>query len=44
MIVEFDHNVIVIRREHRAETKFSVLDLGALRKRWFIGHESAEVP
>ena len=44
MIVEFNHNVVVVRRNHRAETELSMLDLGSLGERWFVGHESAEVP
>ncbi len=38
MIVEFDYNVIVVAGDNRAETEFSVLDLGSCGKWRFVGH------
>ena len=38
VIVEFDYNVIVVAGDNRAETEFSVLDLGSCGKWRFVGH------
>jgi hypothetical protein len=38
MIVEFDHDVVLVAGHNASEPEFGVIDLGSLREGGFVGH------
>ena len=44
LFIEFNYDVIIVTGKHRAETKLSMLDLGALGECRFTGHGFSKGP